>query len=445
MILAGDFAQLPPVQGPKLYDRRVQTDVERKRMSLAVQMNIIGKAMWHQVTTVVILSENMRMRTGTPADRALARTLANMRYSACDEDDLDVLRERVVGNGPQAPSLSDPKFRDVSIITARHAEKDAFNDLGCKRFAADTGQELTSFYSQDSRAAEDTIPSRKKKSRPRKSKIKASSGLSDEVQKLLWNSLPCFTGNIAGRLDLCKGMPVMIRSNIATELCMTKGQEAVVYDWSASVGKQKQRILDVLYVKLLNPPKPVKIEGLEDNVVPLSTIPTNVKCQLPNDQVVSIERKQIPVLLNFSMTDYASQGKTRAVNVVNLANSRSHQACYTALSRGTSAAGTAIVSSFNDSLITKGLDDHLKREFRNLEVLNEITRLRYTRELPPTVSGDTRHQLIRSFLDWKGPDYDIPDLHPALRWLTPDDLGTWRSGRNTVKKATLLLYERTRQ
>ncbi|KAI5886735.1 uncharacterized protein SCHCODRAFT_01175257 [Schizophyllum commune H4-8] len=384
MIFAGDFAQLPPVHGPRLYDRKVQTDVERKRMSLAVQMNIIGKAMWHQVTTVVILSENMRMRSATPEDRAMARALANMRYAACTLEDITFLRSRVVGSNPFAPSLSDPKFRDVSIITAWNSEKDAFNELGAKRFAEDTGQELTSFYSCDTRASEDTVPAKKKdKKRRRKATVQGGSGLSEPMQSVLWSSLPCFTGHVAGRLDLCKGMPVMIRSNIATELCITRGQEAIVYDWSMSRGEDKQRILDVLYVKLVNPPKTVNIEGLEENVVPLTPHKEpRLRCQLPNDQVVTIERRQIPVLLNFSMTDYASQGKTRPVNVVNLSNSRSHQSYYTALSRSSSAAGTAIVSSINEPVITRGLDDQLKREFRNLELLNDITRLRYLKQLP---------------------------------------------------------------
>ncbi|KAI5885441.1 uncharacterized protein SCHCODRAFT_02520650 [Schizophyllum commune H4-8] len=446
MIFAGDFAQLPPVGGVKLYDRKVQTDVERKRMSLTVQMNIIGKAMWHQVTTVVILSENMRMKSATKEDRDLARTLADMRYAACTPEDMEVLRRLVVGSSPAAPKMNDPKFRSVSIITARHAEKDAFNDLGAKRFAAETNQELTSFYSCDARASEDTIPGRKKKKgRPGKKAAKSGSGIAEHLQKMLWDSLPCFTDNVPGRLDLCKGMPVMIRSNIATELCMTKGQEAVVYDWSASLGDQKQRILDVLYVKLVNPPKNVQMDGLEENVVPLSRMSHTIRCQLPNDQTVRIERKQIPIQLNFSMTDYASQGKTRTFNVVNLANSRSHQACYTALSRGTSASGTAIVSSFNGVMLTKGMDDQLKREFRNLEVLSEITRLRYVGDLPAHVTGDTRNQLIRSFLDWKGPDYEIPNLHPALRWrVTPDELGTWRCRDGAVKDATLVFYVRVR-
>ncbi|KAL1725524.1 hypothetical protein EV714DRAFT_221111 [Schizophyllum commune] len=344
-----------------------------------------------------------------------------MRYASCTPEDLDFLQSRIVGSSPAAPTLSDPLFRNVSIITARNAEKDAFNELGARRFAADTGQELVSFYSSDSRAAEDTVRSRSKRKQKRKKIATASSGISDDVQNLIWTALPCFTGNVAGRLDICKGMPVMIRSNIATELCMTKGQEAVVYDWTASLGSRKQRILDVLYVKLINPPTPVHIDGLEENVVPLTKTRETVECKLPNDQIVKVDRVQIPVLLNFSMTDYASQGKTRPVNVVNLTNSRSHQAYYTALSRSSSAAGTAIVSSFSTSMITRGLDDQLKREFRNLELLSEITRLKYEGKLPEQVTGETRNQLIRSFLDWMGPNYEIPNLHDALKWQSVED------------------------
>ncbi|KAL1674009.1 hypothetical protein EV122DRAFT_173801, partial [Schizophyllum commune] len=121
------------------------------------------------------------------------------------------------------------------------------------------------------------------------------------------------------------------------------------------------------------------------------------------------------------MTDYASQGKTRPVNVVNLTNSRSHQAYYTALSRSSSAAGTAIVSSFSTSMITRGLDDQLKREFRNLELLSEITRLKYEGKLPEQVTGDTRNQLIRTFLECMGPNYIVPNLHDALKWKSADD------------------------
>ena len=56
IILAGDFAQLPPVDtnGHALYSRFVVHNLATCR-TLHQQKEAIGKAVWHQVTTVVIL------------------------------------------------------------------------------------------------------------------------------------------------------------------------------------------------------------------------------------------------------------------------------------------------------------------------------------------------------------------------------------------------------
>jgi len=45
-------------------------------------------------------------------------------------------------------------------------------------------------------------------------------------------------------------MPVMIRNNDATELCITKGQEGFVVGWQAEKGPHGKRVLDTLFVKL---------------------------------------------------------------------------------------------------------------------------------------------------------------------------------------------------
>jgi hypothetical protein len=59
MIFAGDFAQLKPVFGSPLYSHTVGTSLDAS-MSVRSQQSAIGKALWHQVTTVVILRQNMR-------------------------------------------------------------------------------------------------------------------------------------------------------------------------------------------------------------------------------------------------------------------------------------------------------------------------------------------------------------------------------------------------
>ena len=122
------------------------------------------------------------------------------------------------------------------------------------------------------------------------------------------------------------------------------------------------------------------------------------------------------------MTDYTSQGKTRPKNPVDLSNCRSHQSYYTCLSRSATASGTVIVQSFSPWLITCGASGYLRQEFHELELLDEITKLRYEGKLPDHIQGKFRNPLIRAYQTWKGTSY-IPDLtHPALKWSAKDPL-----------------------
>ncbi|KAF8576092.1 hypothetical protein K439DRAFT_1286820, partial [Ramaria rubella] len=58
----------------------------------------------------------------------------------------------------------------------------------------------------------------------------------------------------------------------------------------------------------------------------------------------------------------------------------------------------------------------LRQEFRELEILDEITRLKEEERLHPSVQGDFRNVLLKSYLEWKGPNH-VPEQVPlALRW-----------------------------
>jgi hypothetical protein len=217
-------------------------------------------------------------------------------------------------------------------------------------------------------------------------------------------------------------MPVIIRNNDATELCMTKGQEGHVVGWQAGRGIHGQLVLDVLFVKLDRPAKTVKIDGLPENVVPITRGSKNIECIFSSDLKEYIHRNQVWVLPNFSMTDYTSQGKTRPKNPVDLSNCRSHQSYYTCLSRSATADGTVIVQSFSPRLITCGASGYLRQEFCELELLDEITKLRYEGKLPGHIQGNLRNPLIRAYQKWKGTDYVPPLTHPALKWSGKDPL-----------------------
>jgi hypothetical protein len=418
-ITAGDFTQLPPTTGASLYSHTVDITM-RLASDVRSQNAVLGKVLWHQFNTVIILRQNMRQNTQTEEDDKFRTALSNMRYGACTPDDLQFLRTRVAGFGPGQPRMDSSEFRNASIITARNSQKDTINMLGAQRFAYDTGQTLVQMLSVD-RISPRAVDRTRWKS-CEQSDIRS---ISPKLQQYLWDALPVQNSEmIPGTLPLCIGMPVLLRSNDATELCMTKGQEGVVVGWDESVGPSGQKILDTLFVELINLPKDrtVQVADLPVNVVPLSRCVTHTTMLLQDDTIISLMREQAVVLLNFAMTDYSSQGKSRTKNPVDLTNCRDHRAYYVALSRATSAAGLIILQDFDEAKITSGMSGYLRQELRELELLDEITRLRYEGHLPREVCGIYRRQLIRSYLIWRCQQLENIPACDDKKWFTDVDI-----------------------
>ena len=166
----------------------------------------------------------MRQNTQSKEDGKLRTALENMRYASCTEEDLAFLQSMIAGKSLGQPDISSPEFRNVSIITGLNAEKDRMNELGSKRFAEDTKQTLTDFYSVDSIGASVDPETLRKMKRGGKKLSRASAIMNPKTQEMLWNLSHSETDHIPGKLSLCIGMPVMIRNNDATELCITKGR-----------------------------------------------------------------------------------------------------------------------------------------------------------------------------------------------------------------------------
>jgi hypothetical protein len=153
---------------------------------------------------------------------------------------------------------------------------------------------------------------------------------------------------------------------------------------------------------------------LPRNVIPMTKMTKTVRCSLPNDREINITRQQINVLPNFSMTDYGSQGKTRIRNPVNLSHCKNFQSIYTCLSRSSNAAGTLIIQGFNSSKITKGLPGHLRQEFRELHLLDEITKEIYEGRLNKNYIPPLRNPTIFKYQNEIKRKY-TNNLHGALK------------------------------
>ncbi|KAF8575413.1 hypothetical protein K439DRAFT_1243445, partial [Ramaria rubella] len=114
------------------------------------------------------------------------------------------------------------------------------------------------------------------------------------------------------------------------------------------------------------------------------------------------------------MTDYGCQGRTRPNNVVDLGGCLTHQSYYTSLSRSASASGTVILQNFEPNKIMGRASGWLRQEFRELEILDEITKLRYD------ITGDRRNTIIREYQLWKGTSSAPKHVHAALCWSNDD-------------------------
>ncbi|KAF8590649.1 hypothetical protein K439DRAFT_1299639, partial [Ramaria rubella] len=65
----------------------------------------------------------------------------------------------------------------------------------------------------------------------------------------------------------------------------------------------------------------------------------------------------------------------------------SHMSYYTCLSRSSTVNGTVIVQGFKPEIIQGNATGWLRQEFRELEILDEITCLKEEERLHPSVQG----------------------------------------------------------
>lgn len=243
------------------------------------------------------------------------------------------------------------------------------------------------------------------------------------MQNLLWDVCPTRSNHHPGKLTICYGMPILIKHNEATEAGVTNGAEGTVIGWNSRPIGDGKETLETVFVKLKITATVIQVPGLPDNVVPVAAYTKSIAVRLGDDSSVLVSRTQVPVLLNFSMTDYGSQGRSRQFNPIDPTDCKNNQSLYTCLSRATSWKSTVLAAPIPPKLAQGKLSEQLRKEFQQLELLNVITKLRFEGRLPDTVKGETRTSLINAFQHWKGVDWCPPGVHPAIRWSKSDPIG----------------------
>jgi hypothetical protein len=96
--------------------------------------------------------------------------------------DIQFLQSRVSSFRMGKVSICDARFNNVAIITAKNVQKDEINKLGCIKFAAQTNQTLTHFFSEDMLKTNDDDSHKQRIWRKGLHQVKT---ISDSLQKAL--------------------------------------------------------------------------------------------------------------------------------------------------------------------------------------------------------------------------------------------------------------------
>jgi hypothetical protein len=184
IILAGDFAQLPPVGQTKLYSQVSIVNTGTKHG----QQIIFGKLLWLSVKTVMILRQVMCQQGDS--NHKFVDQLSHLRVGKRTEANYELLNTRLISRA--LPSW-DLELRDAPIIVSDNDVKDALNVEASIAFAHGTHQTLHLYhciYSRKGRAISD-----------------------DDLWEQLLNLHSGKTNQRLESVPLVSGMPVMISQN----------------------------------------------------------------------------------------------------------------------------------------------------------------------------------------------------------------------------------------
>jgi len=101
---------------------------------------------------------------------------------------------------------------------------------------------------------------------------------------------------------------------------------------------------------------------------------------------------------------------------VDLNSCCNHLSYYTALSRSARCECTVIVQGFYPSKITCGASGYLQQEFRELELLDDISKLCYMGNLPESVNGKLCNALLQQCQQLKRRGYCPENVMGLIRW-----------------------------
>lgn len=136
MVLAGDFAQLPPIGDVRLYKKMDISGLALGALKHA-QAKVLGKLLWLSIETVVILHEVVRQ--GGSENKRFVELLQRLHTGICMREDYVLLKGRVM---QEVGLMMDNEWCAAPVIITNNATRDAINVRATQAFAERTGSNV---------------------------------------------------------------------------------------------------------------------------------------------------------------------------------------------------------------------------------------------------------------------------------------------------------------
>lgn len=362
VIIVGDFHQFPPVA--------------RKYSALYMPMQAkestderIGFQLYRQFNKTIILDEQMRTQ-----DPEWIDFLKHVRHGKCTDKHISMLRSLIVKDENH---LDAAEWQDPVLVTPRHCVRRKWNDAALDAHCKRTGNKKYVVI------AKDTIQGRKLTMNEKIADLNSKGGY--DHQRNNPDSTIYDRAELPNIFEFAIGIDVIVTMNLDAENHLVNGARGTVTGMILHSNEEFDASQDVIqlqeppvcvFVKLLHG-KNIKLDGLEENEVPLQPVQRSYKLQLQNGKQVTVTRTQLPLQIARAFTDYRSQGQTILPIAIDIgrppSGSISPFNAYVALSRSKGKRSVRLVRDFEDSILQTTPSKDLELEDIRLGKLAETT------------------------------------------------------------------------
>ncbi|KAJ7841979.1 hypothetical protein B0H13DRAFT_1910018 [Mycena leptocephala] len=130
----------------------------------------------------------------------IIRTAGETEDASSDEEEAEEAEDRTGEEADSNELFFLSSVRDYCVALG-HSLKDEVNELGCLKFAEETGQTLTYFYADDKLAENSGTNERKPRVQQKKGVVPTRRALTKQQKQDLWEAPPCTSDHIPGKLS----------------------------------------------------------------------------------------------------------------------------------------------------------------------------------------------------------------------------------------------------